>query len=153
MFSRLCYNEQDLFLLTHKINVIFLWKDPDAGKYWRQEEKGTTEDEMVGWHHRLNGREFEQTLGDGEGQGSLECCSPWGCKESDKTTTTNAMSTTLFLLNCYVSLPRGVDLKLEHTSEWQEGLIKAKNSGPYLYKLIFSRIWGGAIIINNNLHF
>ena len=49
----------------------------------RQEEKGPTEDEMVGWHHRLNGHEFEQTLGDGEGQGSLACCSPWGCKESD----------------------------------------------------------------------
>ena len=46
-------------------------------------EKGTTEDEMVGWHHRLNGREFEQAPGDGEGQGSLACCSPWGCKESD----------------------------------------------------------------------
>ena len=44
-----------------------------------------TEDEMVGWHHRLNGHEFEQTLGDGEGQGSLACCSPWGCKESDMT--------------------------------------------------------------------
>ena len=44
-----------------------------------------TEDEMVGWHHRVNGHEFEQALGDGEGQGSLECCSPWGCKESDTT--------------------------------------------------------------------
>ena len=53
-------------------------KDPDAGKYWRQEEKGMIEDEMVGWHHRLNGHEFEQTLGDGEGQGSLACCGPWG---------------------------------------------------------------------------
>ena len=51
-------------------------KDPDVGKDWRQEEKGTTEDEMVGWHHRLNGHEFEQTPGDGEGQGSLACCSP-----------------------------------------------------------------------------
>ena len=60
-----------------------LGKDPDDGKDWRQEEKGTTEDEMVGWHHRLNGHEFEQTLGDGEGQGSLECCSPWGYKELD----------------------------------------------------------------------
>ena len=55
-------------------------KDPDAGKDWRQEEKGTTEDEMVGWHHRLDGHEFEQTLGVGEGQGSLVCCSPWGCR-------------------------------------------------------------------------
>ena len=53
-------------------------KDPDAGKDWRQEEKGTTEDEMVGWHHRLNGYEFEQALGVGDGQGSLVCCSPWG---------------------------------------------------------------------------
>ena len=44
-----------------------------------------TEDEMAGWHHRLNRQEFEQTLGDGEGQGSLVCCSPWGCKESDTT--------------------------------------------------------------------
>ena len=55
-------------------------KDPDAGKDSRQ-EKGTTEDEMVGWHHRLNGHEFEQTLGGGEGWGNLACCSPWGCKE------------------------------------------------------------------------
>ena len=47
--------------------------------------KGMTEDEMVGWHHHLNGHESEQTLGDGEGQGSLACCSPWGCKESDTT--------------------------------------------------------------------
>ena len=56
-------------------------KDPDAGKDGRQEEKGTTEGEMVEWHHRLSGHEFEQALGDGEGQGSLVCCSPCGCKE------------------------------------------------------------------------
>ena len=60
-------------------------KDPDAGKDWRQEEKGTTEDEMVGWHHWLDRHEFEQALGDGEGQGGLACCSPWGHKESDMT--------------------------------------------------------------------
>ena len=58
-------------------------KDPDAEKDWRHEEKGTTEDEMVGWHHWLNGRQFEQALGDGWGQGSLECYHPWGHKESD----------------------------------------------------------------------
>ena len=58
-------------------------KDPDAGKDRGQEEKGTTEDEMVGWHHRFNGHKFEQTLGNREGQGSLACCSPWGHKESD----------------------------------------------------------------------
>ena len=56
-------------------------KDPDAGKDWRQEEKWTTKDEMVRWHHRLNGHEFEQVLGDSEGQGNLVCYSPWGCKE------------------------------------------------------------------------
>ena len=53
-----------------------IWKDPDAGKDWRQEEKGTTEDDMIGWHHQLNGQEFEQTPGDGDGQRSLLCCSP-----------------------------------------------------------------------------
>ena len=60
-----------------------IWKDPDAGKEWRWEEKGMTEDEMVVWHHRLNGHEFEQALGVDNGQGGLACCSPWGCKESD----------------------------------------------------------------------
>ena len=59
-------------------------KDPDAGKDWRQEQ-GTTEDEMVGWHHQLDGHEFEQAPGDGDGQGSLVCCSPWDPKESDTT--------------------------------------------------------------------
>ena len=60
-------------------------KDTDAGKDWRQEEKGTTEDEMVGWHHWLDGPEFEQLPGVGDGQGSLACCSPWSRKESDMT--------------------------------------------------------------------
>ena len=58
-------------------------KDPDAGKDWRQEEKGMTEDEIAGWHHQFNGHEFEQTLRDSEGQGSLACYSSWGYKESD----------------------------------------------------------------------
>ena len=67
------------------VKTQLMGKDPDAGKDWRQEEKGMTEDEMVGWHHRLNGHEFEQALGVGGGQGSLACCSPWGRKESDMT--------------------------------------------------------------------
>ena len=62
-------------------------KDNDAGKDWRQEEKGMREDEMVGGHLWLDGHEFEQALGDGEGQESLECCSPWGHKELDMTAT------------------------------------------------------------------
>ena len=60
-------------------------EDPDAGKDWGQEEKGTTEDGMVGWYHQLDGHEFEQALGVGDEQGSLACCSPWGRKELDMT--------------------------------------------------------------------
>ena len=60
-------------------------KDSDAGRDWGQEEKGTTEDEMAGWHHRLDRHESEWTLGVGDGQGGLACCDSWGCKESDTT--------------------------------------------------------------------
>ena len=76
--------------LTLKLKLQYFWppdakswlirKDPDAGKDWRQEEKGTTEDEMVGQHHWLNGYEFEPVLVDGKGQRILACCSPWGCR-------------------------------------------------------------------------
>ena len=62
-----------------------IWKDPDAQRDWRQEEKGMTENEMVGWHHQLDGQESEQVSGVGDGQGSLACCCPWGRKESDMT--------------------------------------------------------------------
>ena len=64
-------------------------KDPDVGKDWRQEEKRTAEDDMVGWHHQLNGHEFEQAPGVGDRQGSLVCCSPWGHKESNTTEQVN----------------------------------------------------------------
>ena len=62
-----------------------LGKNPDAGKDWRWEEKGTTEDDMVGWHHQLDGYEFEQAPGDSDAQGSLACWSPWSGKQSDMT--------------------------------------------------------------------
>ena len=62
-----------------------IWKDPDAGKDWGQEEKGMTEDEMVRWHHRHNGHGFGWTPGFANGQGGLSCCSSWGRKESDTT--------------------------------------------------------------------
>ena len=62
-----------------------IWKDPDAGKDWGQEEKGTTEEEMVGWHHRLDGRGFEWHPGVVDGQGGLACCDSWGCRELDMT--------------------------------------------------------------------
>ena len=67
------------------VDTWLIGKDSDAGRDWGQEEKGTTEDEMAGWHHRLNGHEFEWTPGDGDGQGGLACCDSWGLKESDTT--------------------------------------------------------------------
>ena len=67
------------------VNNWLIGKDPDAGKDWRQEEKGTPEGETVGWHHRLDGHEFEQAPGVDDGQGSLVCCSPRGRNESDMT--------------------------------------------------------------------
>ena len=82
----------------HLMQSWLIWKDPDAGKDWRWEEKGTTEDEMGGWHHRLNGHGFEQALGVGDGQGSMVCCRPWGRKESDTTEQLNW--TDLFIYFC-----------------------------------------------------
>ena len=83
-------------------------KDPDAREDWRQEE-GTAEDEMVGWYHQLNGHEFEQALGDGEGQGSRACCSPWGHRESDMTERLNHNELSMF---CPPNLP------LTQTPNW-----------------------------------
>ena len=74
-----------LILWSPDVKGQLIAKDPDAGKDGRQEEKGETEDEMIGWLHQLNGHEFEQTLGNSEGQGRLVCCSPWGLKELDRT--------------------------------------------------------------------
>ena len=67
------------------VKSCLIWKDPDTEKDWGQEEMGTTEDEMVGWHQWLYGHEFEQAPGVGDEQGNLACCSPWGLKESDTT--------------------------------------------------------------------
>ena len=72
-----------------------IWKDPDAGKDWGQQEKGTTEDEMAGWHHRRDGHGFGWTPGIGDGQGGLACCGSWGCKESDTTERLNWTDVTL----------------------------------------------------------
>ena len=88
-------NQPWIFIGRADAEVPILWppdekswligKDPDAGKNWSQEEKGTTENEMVGWHHWLNVHEFEQTQKDSKGHRSLSCCSPWSCKELDTT--------------------------------------------------------------------
>ena len=87
-----------LILWLPDVKSRLIREDPDAGKDWRWEEKGLTEDEMVGWHHWLNGCEFEQTLGDSEGQGSLAYCSPWSHKELDMTRQLN---------NNYLYIPIG----------------------------------------------
>ena len=84
-------------------------KDSDAGRDWGQEEKGTTEDEMAGWHHWLDGCEFEWTPGVGDGQGGLACCNSWGCKESDMPewlnwTELNWMLTYIYYFNLKVVL-------------------------------------------------
>ena len=98
-------------------------KDPDAGKDWRQEEKRMTEDVMIGSHHWFNGHDFEQALGDGEGQGSLACCSPWGYKELDKTEWLSNIYICVYIHVCIytcvckykatlkpVNLPREIDI-------------------------------------------
>ena len=94
-------------LWPHDMKNWLIRKDPNGGKDWSQEEKGTTENEMVQWHHQLDGREFEQAPGVGDGQGSLTCCSPWGQKESDMTEWLNWTE-----LNCSVILtlcdPQGI---------------------------------------------
>ena len=79
-----------------------IWKDPDAGKDWEQEEKRTIENEMVGWHHWLNGHGFGWTPGVGDGQGGLACCGSWGRKELDMTEWLNWTDPSLF--NFYKTL-------------------------------------------------
>ena len=75
-------------------------KDPDAGKDWRREVKGMTENEMVGWHHQLSGHEFEWTPRVGDGQGSLVCCSPWGLEESDTSEWVTELTDWLISFRC-----------------------------------------------------
>ena len=77
-----------------------IWKHPDAGKDWGQEEKGMTEDEMVGWHYRLTGHGFGWTPGVGDGQGGLACCGSWGCKESDTTECLNWTEWCIYICIC-----------------------------------------------------
>ena len=77
-----------------------IWKDPDTGQDWRQEEKGMTEDEMVGWHHWLDGHGFRWTPGVGDGQGGLACCGSWVRKESDRTERLNGTEHPSYTLLC-----------------------------------------------------
>ena len=100
--------EDEAPILWPPVKNWLIGKDPDAWKYWKQEEKGMTEDEMVGWHHWLDGHESEWTPGVGDGQGGLACCNSWGRKESDTTERLNwtelntplCICTTAFLSIC-----------------------------------------------------
>ena len=85
--------EAEAPMLCPPVKNWLIGKDPDTGEDWRQEEKVMTEDEIVGWHYLLSGSKFEQTPGDSEGQGSLACCSPLGCKELD----TNEQESTKYI--------------------------------------------------------
>ena len=84
-FGRTDAKAETPILWPPHVNSWLIGKDPDSGRDWGQEEKGTTEDEMAGWHHWLDGHEFEWTLGVGDGQGCLVCCDSWGRKKSDTT--------------------------------------------------------------------
>ena len=105
-------------------------KDSDAGRDWGQEEKGTTEDEMAGWHHWLDGRESEWTPGDGDGQGGLACCNSWGRKESDTTERLNWTE-----LNLYPWLPWWLNGK--------ESACQCRRHGfhPWVGKIPWRRKW------------
>ena len=115
-------------------------KDSDAGRDWGQEEKGTTEDEMVGWHHRLDGREFEWTLGVGDGQGGLACCDSQGRKESDTTERLNWNE-----LNFYEhTKPSAVERSLSHDTHMGQKARTSKENTRSNCWAIFS------LILQNN---
>ena len=94
LFSKISwiYHGVTHLFTSSDVNSQFIGKVPHAGKDWGQKEKRESENEMAGWHHQCNGREPGQTLGDGERQGSMACCSPWGRKESDQTGRLNNIS-------------------------------------------------------------
>ena len=94
----------DFWTIGFRLNRWLFVNVSDAGKDWGHEEKGVKEDEMVGWHHQLNGHEFEQALGGGDGQGILACCSPWGYKESDTTERLDKKTHKLEYIHKYLAL-------------------------------------------------
>ena len=101
------------------------WKDSDTRKDWGQKEKGKTEDEMVGWHHQHNGHGFVCTLGVGDGQGGLVCCSSWGCKESDTTVWLNWSETPFHMPLC-----SNLDGPRDCHTEWSQ---TKRNTWYHLY--------------------
>ena len=128
IFTRRTDAEAEASILWPDVKSWFIRKYPDAGKDWRQ-EKWMTEDEMVGWHHWLNGHGFDQALGVGDEQGRLACCSPWGRKELD---TTERLNWTEDACICFPSSPFALSLCLT--------LYKVKMPGREMKKVILLNI-------------
>ena len=103
-------------------------KDSDAGRDWEQEEKGTTEDEMAGWHHWLDGCESGRTLGDGDGQGGLACCDSWGRKELDTTERLNwselKVNISISKMHWLAQELRWVKFRWNQVSSWQQRILR-----------------------------
>ena len=114
-------------------------KDPDAGKDWRQEEKGTTEDEMVGWHHWLDGHEFEEAPGVGDGQGSLACCSPWGSQRVGHNWPTEQNSAKSIISTFLTSQMKKLKVREFKWLDSTHAAHKVAKSGPTLYSVLKSR--------------
>ena len=112
-------------LWSSDVKSRLIGKNPDAGKDWKQEEKSTIEDKMVGWHHQLNGHEFEQSLEDGERQGSLLCCSTWGCKDSDMTERLNNSKDTWTVMSIGLCL---CSSKYCHDTNWEAACSEASDT-------------------------
>ena len=119
-------------LWSHDVKNWLIGKDPDAGKDWGQEEKGMTEDEMVGGHHRLNGHEFGWTPGVGDGHGGLRCCSSWGHKESDRTEWLNWTEYSIVYMY-YIFF---IHYSVEHLGCFHV-LVPAMNIGVHVFELYF----------------
>ena len=124
------------------IKYWLIGKDPHVGKDWGQEEKGAIEYELTGWHHWLNGNEFEQTPGDSEGQGSLACCSPWGHKESDMTERLNN-KTAVKINKLELHMLTRIYIVNVQSLEWRKGFLGLFSS---IYHFIWDRtIWNQSI--------
>ena len=116
-------------------------KDPDAGKGWRQEKVVTTEgDEMVGWHHWLNGHEFEQAPGVGDGQGGLACCSPWGCKELDTTEQLNWLMPYVYVSPSTLHFPFCNFLLEFYIMIWDSSMVVHVAIFKYFYVYMYSTV-------------
>ena len=131
-----------VFIMKCIVKSQLIGRDPDAGKDWAQEEKGATEDEIVAWHHQFKGHEFEQTLGDSEGQGSLACCSPWGHKESDMTERLNN-KTAVKINKLELHMLTRIYILNVQSLEWRKGFLGLFSS---IYHFIWDRtIWNQSI--------